>query len=78
MESVKVDSCIIFVLLAVGLCFLLHHQILVEGRVCLQYNEHLQTRNQRMVSKEMTPLSWWTKDYAGVRRRRPVHNSLEP
>ncbi|KAH0467066.1 hypothetical protein IEQ34_004304 [Dendrobium chrysotoxum] len=78
MGSVKVDSCIIFVLLAVGLCFLLHHQTLVEARVCLQDNEHLQTRNQRMVSNEMTPSSWWTKDYAGVRRRRPVHNSLEP
>ncbi|KAI0523054.1 hypothetical protein KFK09_005444 [Dendrobium nobile] len=65
MESVKVDYCIIFVLLAVGLCFLLHHQILVEGRVSLQGNGHLQTRNQRMVRNEMTPSSWWTKDYAG-------------
>lgn len=52
--------------------------VVAEARVYLLDDEHPKTRDQRMARKEMMISLWWTKDYAGVRRSKPVHNSLEP
>ncbi|KAG0450029.1 hypothetical protein HPP92_026960 [Vanilla planifolia] len=51
-----------------------------EARIWLRDQEQMPRRVvqiQKIGSKDMMPL-WRSQDYAGVRNRRPIHNTLQP
>ncbi|KAG0461140.1 hypothetical protein HPP92_021437 [Vanilla planifolia] len=80
MWSSKMESWVVPFLLGIFIFFLHYPQSPVEARIWLRDQEQMPRRVvqiQKIGSKDMMPL-WRSQDYAGVRNRRPIHNTLQP
>ncbi|KAH0450937.1 hypothetical protein IEQ34_021629 [Dendrobium chrysotoxum] len=53
------------------------HQILAEAKLWVRDLKQSPKRSQNVGRKE-TKAWWWSGDYSCVKKRRPVHNSLDP
>ncbi|KAK1272038.1 hypothetical protein QJS04_geneDACA004235 [Acorus gramineus] len=55
-----------------------HQQQTAEGVAEVGAQHHRPTTGKRHVAVREEKSWWWSGDYAAVRRRRPVHNRLDP
>ncbi|PKU77022.1 hypothetical protein MA16_Dca001628 [Dendrobium catenatum] len=77
MGCLKMEAWMIIVLLALGFSSLDDHQILAEAKLWVRDLKQSPKRNQNIGRKE-TKAWWWSGDYSCVKKRRPVHNGLDP